>query len=179
MLAKPPGPDKALVVAVGAVFRSDRILLIRRNFEPFAGCWGMPGGKIHAGEHIEDAVEREVFEECGIRAEFQRFCGVLSERVSLGARTGTKGTRCGIVSPTCRHYLVLVSRLKALTEEITPSCEGDVRWFPKADLGKLKRVMIPSDYLMLERFVFRPSRRVYYRCEIVKLRGRYRILKFY
>ena len=132
-------PEKAIAVAAGAVLRQGKILLIRRNFEPFIGCWGMPGGKIHLGEHVEEAVEREVREETGVKAEFERFCGVLSEKV--------RGVEGGDM-----HYLVLVSRLKGLTSRIAESREGAVRWFQVKDLAGLKDAMIPSDWLMLERF---------------------------
>jgi len=167
-------PAKAIAVAAGAVLRQGKILLMRRNFEPFIGCWGMPGGKIHLGEHIEEAVVREVREETGVRARFERFCGVLSEKVRFGGReAGAKsefrsqksearnqnaeaigGQRLAVGGEreADMHYLVLVSRLKGLTSKITESREGAVRWFQVKDLAGLKDAMIPSDWLMLERF---------------------------
>lgn len=156
-------------MAVGAVFRRRKILLIKRNFEPFTGLWGMPGGKILFGEHIEQAVQREVFEECGIKSKYLRFCGVLSEKVSLGAKSRM-------------HYLVFVSELRATGGRTAASREGEVRWFPVADLRQLKRVMIPSDYLMLKQLVLdRRSKpgQVYRHCEIAKSRGEYRVKRFY
>ena len=188
-------PEKAIAVAAGAVFRYGRILLIRRNFEPFIGCWGMPGGKIHFGEHVEEAVVREVREETGVRARFERFCGILSEKVSL---TGQKRR-------TDMHYLVMVSRLRGLSTRISASREGEVRWFPVADLKALREAMIPSDYLMLERFgilerpistqrhkgtksetslsTFRPLDHLatvqsYARCRIAKQGKVYRVVRF-
>lgn len=175
-------PEKAVAVAAGAVFRYGRILLIRRNFEPFIGCWGMPGGKILFGEHIEEAAAREVREETGVRARFERFCGVLSEKVSL---TGQKGR-------ADMHYLVLVSRLRGLSSRTSASREGEVRWFPVADLKALRRAMIPSDYLMLERFGvlaakgrgrgpgFRGRARgmSYAQCRIAKRGKEYRVIRF-
>jgi ADP-ribose pyrophosphatase YjhB (NUDIX family) len=192
-------PEKAIAVAAGAVFRRGKILLIKRNFEPFVGCWGMPGGKVHAGEHVEEAVEREVFEETGVKARFEFFCGILSERVNLG-RVPRSSTPHSTLGTDSMHYLVLVSKLTALTEKITASREGEVRWFPIRDLSDMSSepgiphstlrtphcVMIPSDYLMLERFglLTKPHSKCrpagdYYRCEIAKVKGRYRVLEFY
>jgi 8-oxo-dGTP diphosphatase len=175
--------QRAMVVAVGAVLHRGSILLIRRNFEPFVGHWGMPGGKVRFGEHVEDAVVREVREECGVRTEFRRFCGVLSERVRLGL------DKAGM------HYLVLVSelrvgrasrrqsaesppRLSGDKEMLAQSREGEVRWFSVKDLRGLRKAMIPSDYLLLERCVFNKSRAGYFRCEIAKQDGKYKVLSF-
>jgi 8-oxo-dGTP diphosphatase len=40
--------------------------LIRRGQEPWKGCWAFPGGFVDVGESPEDAVARELFEECNI-----------------------------------------------------------------------------------------------------------------
>ena len=56
-------------VAVGIIIRkSDDALLLstRPDGKPYAGYWEFPGGKVEAGESIEEALRRELHEELGI-----------------------------------------------------------------------------------------------------------------
>lgn len=55
------------VVGVGAVVvRDGRALIVKRAHEPLLGEWSLPGGRIHLGESLIDAVRREVKEETGL-----------------------------------------------------------------------------------------------------------------
>ena len=55
-------------VAVGILIRADEALLLstRPEGKPYAGYWEFPGGKIEAGETVEEALRRELHEELGI-----------------------------------------------------------------------------------------------------------------
>lgn len=59
------------VIASGLVWRDGALLLLRRarHFEELAagcGLWEPPGGRVEAGERIDEALVREVREEAGI-----------------------------------------------------------------------------------------------------------------
>ena len=63
------GPDrKEVAVAVGVLVRPDgRFLLTSRPpGKVYAGYWGFPGGKVEAGETVEQALRRELIEEIGV-----------------------------------------------------------------------------------------------------------------
>ena len=56
-------------VAVGILIRreDDALLLSTRpEGKPYAGYWEFPGGKLEAGETVEEALRRELHEELGI-----------------------------------------------------------------------------------------------------------------
>lgn len=56
------------VVGIGAiVFHENSILLVKRKNPPCANEWAIPGGRIHPGETLQDAAEREILEETGIK----------------------------------------------------------------------------------------------------------------
>jgi 8-oxo-dGTP diphosphatase len=86
--------------AVGAiVLDGDQVLLVRRGGNPSQGKWSIPGGLVDLGERLEDAVVREVEEECGLRVQLLGLCGVI-DRIIPGETTGA-------ATPVRYHYVII------------------------------------------------------------------------
>lgn len=128
--------ERPLAIAVSAVIRDGRILLIRRVKGSYAGLLGMPGGKIELDEHAADAAVRETFEESGIKSKVKRFAGIVSEHEAEGANVAN-------------HFLLFVFELEPETAEIGKGPEGRPEWVGLADIGRLKDKIIPSDFAII------------------------------
>lgn len=61
---------KIVHVAVGMVLKGDEVLIARRpDHLHQGGLWEFPGGKVEAGESVQEALRRELEEEVGILAD--------------------------------------------------------------------------------------------------------------
>ena len=86
--------------AVGAiVLDGERVVLVRRGEPPSQGKWSIPGGLVHVGERLEDAVLREVEEECGLRVKILGLCGVIDRVVTADPADPA--------SPVRYHYVII------------------------------------------------------------------------
>lgn len=114
------------IIGVGAVIiKEGMVLLIRRGNEPGAGQWTLPGGVVELGESLEDAVRREVFEECGIKVEIEYLAGIV-ERVIRDDEGEIK-----------YHYIIIDYTARYLKGELRAGSDvTDAGWF---SLGKLDK----------------------------------------
>src|ERR671915_1792384 len=68
--------DRPLVAVGAIVVRDGALLMVRRAREPARGLWTVPGGHLEAGEHLSEAVRREVAEETGLDVEVRDLMGI-------------------------------------------------------------------------------------------------------
>jgi 8-oxo-dGTP diphosphatase len=62
-------PADAALVGWSEALAAPGVVLVKRRFEPLAGEWSLPGGKVEAGETLEAATAREIVEETGLVVE--------------------------------------------------------------------------------------------------------------
>jgi len=109
-----------ILVVAGCAIRDGRVLMTRRgpNDPRWEGYWEFPGGKVEAGEHPVEALEREWLEELG--AEIRPTSGPLR-----GLYSGNSGD--------C-HYVVLAWRVEIVTPEpewqLEPASISETCWLP-------------------------------------------------
>jgi ADP-ribose pyrophosphatase YjhB (NUDIX family) len=134
-------------IAVTVVTDSGRILLVRRTKPPFVGLLSIPGGKIEFGESIGQTAERELLEETGIKAGFDRHIGFVSEHI----------TEAGAITA---HLLIHMCAMKVLSSG-NPG-EMDPVWIDLRALDERKREITPSDYHMIKEIVLARKARAFH-----------------
>jgi len=100
------------------------ILLVKRAYPPFEGCYAIPGGGVEIAEDLPDAARRELMEETGIEPE------TLAQFRAYGAPG--RDPRCRTVSVV---YWTIIDREKS--SERAGSDAKEIRWFPLLDLPDL------------------------------------------
>jgi 8-oxo-dGTP diphosphatase len=68
-------PHMAITVSAVLV-EDDKVLLVKRGHEPFPGTWMFPSGFLEYGEHPEDGLLRELYEETNLKARVGRLLDI-------------------------------------------------------------------------------------------------------
>ena len=111
------------VVAVAGARGAERVLLIQRANEPFAGSWALPGGFVDEREPVEAAARRELREETGLGVEALEQLGTYD--------TPGRDPRGWTVS------VVYIARLEAEASVAGGDDAAQAGWFPLDALPQL------------------------------------------
>jgi 8-oxo-dGTP diphosphatase len=123
-MTSPVPPSRPQLAVSAAIFRDDKVLLVRRARAPGKGVYSLPGGRVEFGESLHTALHREVDEETGLKIAIVGLAGwreVLPEAGGGG------------------HYVIMsfaarwIGREPQLNDEL-----DDFRWLAPAGLGDLK-----------------------------------------
>jgi ADP-ribose pyrophosphatase YjhB (NUDIX family) len=124
-----------------AIFRDDKILLVRRARAPAKGFYSLPGGRVEFGESLHAALHREVKEETGLQIEV---ADLAAWREVLPGNSGGG------------HYLIMSFAARWRGGEVVLNEElDDFRWRVPDALGDLKltsglQEVIRSAHLLLQ-----------------------------
>ena len=117
-------PQRPQLAVSAAIFRDDRVLLVRRARSRGKGFYSLPGGRVEFGESLHTALHREVDEETAIRIEIVGLAGW--REVPPGAGGGG-------------HYLIMSFAARWTAREPVLNDEhDDFKWLAPDDLGDLK-----------------------------------------
>lgn len=113
----------------------------RRNIQPSIGFVGVPVGKIHYGENIQEAAQRDLLEKTGLKG------------VKLAYR-GTANMKFYIQETLVSHILTLVyeGQVKKVKPKLTSGSLGEAFWSNEDKIEKL----IPSVGFIIDQLKAHP-----------------------
>ncbi len=124
MSVAPVQPRHPQLAVSAAIFRNDRILLVRRARSPANGFYSLPGGRVEFGETLHVALHREVAEETALKIEI---IGLAGWREVVPETSGGG------------HYLIMSFASRWLVGEPVLNEElDDFKWLDPDGLGGLK-----------------------------------------
>jgi ADP-ribose pyrophosphatase YjhB (NUDIX family) len=130
-------PDRPFA-GVGAVLvRNGDILLVKRGSDPGRGKWTVPGGLVELGETVEDAVIREVKEECNLDVEVHSLIDVVDNLIQ-----DEKG---GL-----QYHFIIVDYFVHIKGENTPHAGSDIltmKWVPLAEARSMELTQVFREFL--------------------------------
>ena len=119
-------PVAPLPAVSGVIFnKQNHVLLIRRNRQPSAGKWSLPGGVVQLGEELEQALKREILEESEIFVKVGPLLDV-SSRIIVD-ETGKIRYHYVLLDYLCKH---VSGSPKAGSDA------GDLKWIPVDRVGE-------------------------------------------
>ncbi|MFN6991461.1 MAG: NUDIX domain-containing protein [Fervidobacterium sp.] len=130
--------QKLAVICYGRY--EDKILFLKRKYEPFSGFLVPPGGKVEKDEEIEKAVRREYFEETGLTLEELELRMVTSE-----------------IGPHLYNWILFIFVGKVNSNKTIHCNEGELFWVDENDLFRDSNIKLsPIDKALIP-YIFEPG----------------------
>jgi ADP-ribose pyrophosphatase YjhB (NUDIX family) len=133
-------------VAIGILSRDNHFLFTKRKNGNFSGLWGLVGGKLNDGEHIDEAIVRELREETDLNVRFSAILGLSTEVIT---------DKCNTISTALYCCLVELADYSSISEQswFSKKEKQELKWFTKEELY-LRDDIIGSDLIFLNHFYF-------------------------
>jgi 8-oxo-dGTP diphosphatase len=120
-------PTRPYLAVSAAIFRGNRVLIVRRGRLPSHGLYTLPGGGVELGETLEQAVIREVREETGLDIEPLALAGY-RQVIMRDARGKIE-----------RHFVVLPFAARWIAGDVSLNEElAEANWLLPSELAGLK-----------------------------------------
>ena len=127
-----------MIVTCAIIEHEGRYLICRRApGQNLAGYWEFPGGKIEPGETVEECLERELFEELGIRTRASQVIAV----------TDIPGKE--------KKYRLMALQTEILGGKLGLTVHDAVEWASKDEMASYK--LAPADLNILKHEYFQKS----------------------
>lgn len=120
-----PKPSVTVDTVILTIKENDlKVLLVKRNIEPFKDVWAIPGGFVKLDESLDDAAKRELEEETGVKDVY------LEQLYTFGEVA--RDPRGRVITVT---YFALVNSDKLTLAASTDAAEA--QWFSLKNLPRL------------------------------------------
>lgn len=122
------------------MFDKGRVLLIKRRNAPAINKWAVPGGKVRAGETLQQALHREIIEETGLKIKVGEIVYVFD--------VIERDDHNHIIF----HYVIIDFLCELTGGKLTPGDDAlDVRWFSseeivQADVNEKTKLLLKEKY---------------------------------
>lgn len=153
-----------LAIAISALIKDNKILLIERIKGDYIGLLGLPGGKIEKNEHLSEAATREILEESGIKSKFKNHLGFISEHLIENGKV-------------LQHFLLHICELEPKSTNISNDSEGQLAWYDLNKLSTMQNKIIPSDFQIIKKMILNREKN-YFDCILEKIGNNYSLKKF-
>jgi ADP-ribose pyrophosphatase YjhB (NUDIX family) len=119
-------PTRPYLAVSAAIFRGDRVLIVRRARPPAHGIYTLPGGGVELGETLEEAVIREVREETALE---------IAPVALAGYRQAIARDAEGLIE---RHFVILPFAARWISGEVALNEElAEAHWLLPTELAGL------------------------------------------
>jgi len=129
-------PETPLIGVGAVILDQGRVVLVKRKFQPLAGEWSIPGGRLKIGETQREGVVREAREETGLTVDPVELLGVYDRLLRDEA------------GRILYHYVLIDFLCRRIAGELQAGGDtDDARWFSQEELRKLTLMEDTADVI--------------------------------